>query len=321
MYGYEYTNHLILNEQMVNLWQEEDGKKVAEVWVLPGYGANLCRFKVDNIDYLYPAPQKLVDIRHYGTPVLYPTPGIVRGEKFTFDGSLYRFPANRGSIFRHGFAMGQKFLFSEPIVSEDGVTLKTSLGIFRDHPLYYLFPIANRLDIDFTLKNRSVRIDITVTDLDTQKRFPFGFGLHPYFNLIGPREENLIQVPVKKWLDQAENQLIDPNDSPIDFRSPTTVPETAIDEVWTGLTSEASPSIIYQSVGKRLVLHATDDFTHFVTYEPENAPYVCLENWTCSPDAHNLYAGEKNDVAHLLILNPGEVFTGSVQFSIEPLNN
>ena len=55
MYGYEYTNHLILNEQMVNLWQEEDGKKVAEVWVLPGYGANLCRFKVDNIDYLYPA--------------------------------------------------------------------------------------------------------------------------------------------------------------------------------------------------------------------------------------------------------------------------
>ena len=182
---------------MVNLWQEEDGKKVAEVWVLPGYGANLCRFKVDNIDYLYPAPQKLVDIRHYGTPVLYPTPGIVRGEKFTFDGSLYRFPANRGSIFRHGFAMGQKFLFSEPIVSEDGVTLKTSLGIFRDHPLYYLFPIANRLDIDFTLKNRSVRIDITVTDLDTQKRFPFGFGLHPCFNLIGPREENLIQVPVK----------------------------------------------------------------------------------------------------------------------------
>lgn len=319
MYGYKYENHLLLNQNIVELWQEENGERVAEAWIIPEFGANLCRFKVDGLDYLYPAPRKVVDLRRYGTPVLYPFPGRVKDEKFNFDGSLYRFPANRDNLFLHGYVLGQKFKFSEPVVTEDSVSLNTSIEIVPNHPLYYLYPTSNRLDLNFTLQNKSLKIEVRVTNNDPLKRFPFGFGLHPYLNIHGPKESVYVQVPMQKWLNQETDELFDPTQSPADLREPTAINDLIIDEVYTGMTPDKPQSLTYTTIGKRFVIQASELFTHSVVYQPKEAEFFCLENWTCSDDAHNLYDQGKVEAAHLTILEPGESINASIEFRIEDI--
>ncbi len=317
MYGYEYQDHLTLKKRLVRLWQETDGKTVAEAWVLPEFGANLCRLKIDGNDYIYPAAEEVADFRHYGSPILCPFPGEMTDEKFTFDGQLYRFPANRGDVFRHGFVMGEKFNYSTPEVTEESVTFKTSIGITPDHPLYSLFPIVNRLDLNFTLQEKKLKIDVRITNEDPEKRLPFGFGIHPYFNIIGPRNTVKVLVPMQKWLNAETHSLQDPAESPADLRQPVSLDGLVIDEVWTGMVPEQPHCIFYESIGKKMSISASDIFTHSVTYCPEGADFCCLENWTSSYDAHNLYTKGKQEIAHLLILNPAESITGTLEFAVE----
>ena len=40
----------------------------------------------------------------------------------------------------------------------------------------------------------------------------------------------------------------------------------------------------------------------------------CLENYTCPTDAHNLYAKGFEDIAHLLIVKPGDKREGWIEY-------
>lgn len=319
MYGFEIEKHAALHQDMIRLWRNNGDETVAEAWILPEYGANFCRFKVDGVDYLYPAPQKVLDFRHYGTPVLYPFPGVMKGAKFSFDDRLYRFPPNRGDLYRHGYVMDEKFNYSDPQVSESGVTCKTSIEITPLHPLYALLPISNRLDLNFTLEDRQLRIDLTVTNIDPGKRFPFGVGLHPYFNIIGSKEETLFRVPADAWVDRDEERLVDIADAPRDFRNLTPIDDLVIDDVWKGMRPEHPQVIEYRSIGKQVNIYASEIFRVGVTFRLEKADYFCLENWTSSHDPHNLHASGKQDIANLMILNPGESVSGTVIYQIRDL--
>lgn len=319
MYGYAVEKHVALQQDMIRLWQKEGDEVVAEAWILPEYGANLCRFKVDETDYLYPAPQKVLDFRHYGTPVLYPFPGVITDAKFTFDDQLYRFPPNRGDLYRHGFVMDEKFNYSEPIILDNGVMCRTSIEIHPHHPLYALLPISNRLDLDFTLEDRQLRIDVKVTNTDPEKRFPFGFGVHPYFNIIGTKDNTMIQVPAKAWVDRDEEKLVPIQEAPRDFRTLTPIDDLVIDDVWKGMTPEQPQTIEYRAIGKKVTIYASEIFEVAVTYRMEKADFFCMESWTTSHDPHNLYAKGKQDIANLSILNPGESVTGSLTYQITDL--
>jgi aldose 1-epimerase len=320
MYGFEYSsNHPDLNQPMICLWFEKDGIREAEARLLPEFGANLCGFMVHGIEFLYPAPQPVVDPRHFGTPVLYPFPGIISGRRLVFDGVEYTFPANRGEIYRHGYVMGEKFSCSKPVITEDSVSVKTWLEVNRDHPLYNIFPIENCLELTFTLKSDRITIDILATNLDPYKRFPFGFGLHPYLNIIGPRDTVYVQVPMEKWLNLTSGDLPDPSFGPADLRQPTSLSNLVIDDIWWGMKPDAPQSLSYQAISRKFSVIASEIFTHSVTYCPKGAGFFCLENWTCSPDAHNLAAKGRTEAAHLLILDPGQSVSGTVSYLVETI--
>ena len=65
-----------------------------------------------------------------------------------------------------------------------------------------------------------------------------------------------------------------------------------------------------------LVLESDEAFTHLVVYTP-NQPFFCVENQTCSTDAHNLASAGKKREAHLQICPPGQVRKGWVRFMVE----
>jgi aldose 1-epimerase len=57
-----------------------------------------------------------------------------------------------------------------------------------------------------------------------------------------------------------------------------------------------------------------------VVYAQPRNPFFCVENQTCSTDAHNLYARGLQDAAHLLFAPEGGKSMGWIQFRISPLN-
>lgn len=299
--------------------QSDGDRSVAEVTILPGHGANIRRYAVDGIEYLYPAPEPLVDRRHFGVPVLYPFPGIVRGCGFEFDGRRFELKPNRGTFYRHGYVIEEPFASAEPVVTPNGVSASFTYTLQPGNPLFTEFPIENRLTLTITLSDRRLQVGVEIADLDPENRLPFGFGLHPYFNLHGPRDTIQIRVPMKLRVDPDRGTLADPALGTYDLRSERTIEDMVIDDVFQGMTPDQPMTLTYGAIGKRLTISAGEPFTHSVVYSPEGAPYICLESWTCSHDAHRLYADGKQDAAHLIILPPGETIRAAVEYRVDPV--
>jgi len=81
--------------------------------------------------------------------------------------------------------------------------------------------------------------------------------------------------------------------------------------------SADKPAVIYYDIlGVKLTLTASAFFTHAVVYTPPSRPFFCVENQSCSTDAHNLHAQGLLKEAHLAVLKPGESLAASVRLSV-----
>ena len=323
MYNYSVRKHPVLNTRMITLWQEEDHNRQAEIALLPDFGSNLCSYRIDGIEYLHQAPLPNLGVFYFGTPILYPFPSRTRNCKMSFDGVDYQFQDDDHGHTLHAFIRDHAFEMETPVITDENISVKTVLTIEKGHPIYQKFPIANRLEMRFLLEGKTLTYFMKVTNIDPHKRFPFGFALHPYFNVLGQRSSVKIQVPAKKWMDQIDllptGELFDLKDAPVDISQPQPLSELDLDDVWFGMEPDKPQSIHYERLHRKLVMHASEIFTHSVTYTPAGQPYFCMENQTCATDAVNLSASGKEEEAHLLILEPGESTEGWVRFSIEAL--
>ena len=104
-----------------------------------------------------------------------------------------------------------------------------------------------------------------------------------------------------------------------DISQPTALSELDLDDVFYGLAESKPQVIYYDKLGKTVTLTASDMFTHSVVYTPAQAPFFCIENQSCSTDAHNLYAQGLVDESHLLILDPGESMSSYVEIAVADL--
>ena len=323
MYGYNFAKHPVLDQKIICMWSEEDHDRKREVRLLPQYGANLYSYQVDGIEYLHQAPMPVIGKKFFGIPLLYPFPNRVGNCRFTFDGTEYVLPDNDGGRTLHGLISDAPFEVETPVVTDEEISVKTWLEIPSGHPIYKIFPIANRLEVTYTLGTEGLKLTFKVTNLDPSKRFPFGLGIHPYFNVHGLRSQVRIQVPAKKWMEAVNlmptGKLVDLDDAPADLTNPTPLTGLNLDDVWYGMDPMKPMTISYDALGKRLSVYATKIFTHSVTFTPPCEAFFCLENQTNSTDCHNLYAKGLEEESHLLILNPGESVSGSILMKVESI--
>ncbi len=297
----------------------DTGKERAAVELAPEGGANLFGFSVDGTDYIVDFTQEAGQ-ELLGSPVLYPTPNRVRNATFEFEGDVFTFAANDGTNFLHGLVKDSPWVYDEPVVADDGICVTTRIAFEPGTEIFRRFPIRNTLEIKLTLRPDSIRYDFTVTNSDEKRRLPHGLAIHPYFPIIGPRESIRIQVPATQWM-EAENllptgRLLDLQDGPADMREPTPLSELDLDDVFWGMESRKPATIFYDSIGKKVTLTASEFFTHAVVYCPPDKSFFCLENQTCSTDAHNLYNRGLTNEAHLSILNPGTVLTEWIEIKV-----
>lgn len=303
-----------------------------QVELVPEAGFNVGSLKVDGTEMLR-HPDSIEKLRGvaYGVPILYPTPNRVRDAAFTFQGREYRFPANNGPNFIHGLVHSVAWDVVETSIREDRqggqaghtVSVTGGLSFQPQNDLFQRFPFPHTLRVTVSVTAEAVRWTYEVDNRQGTEPIPFGFALHPYFQYLGSREHTYVEIPASHVMEAVDllptGKLLPLDDHPLDARQPTSLAQIQADDVYYGLDPDRPTRIGFRDAGYELALHTSRDFTHLVLYSPDR-PFFCVENQTCSTDAHNLAASSHQDVAHLMVCPPGEIRQGWVEYRPEKTN-
>jgi aldose 1-epimerase len=195
-----------------------------------------------------------------------------------------------------------------------------SLDCGESAPFHKLFPHPHALKLTITVTNNAVRWDYAVDNSAGTTHVPFGFALHPWFLYQGERKETLLTVPATHWMEAVNllptGKLIALEETKLDARKGRSLEGFVIDDVYFGLRPDAPTRIEFRDKGLAIDLAASADFTHLVVYTPEGQPWFCVENQTCSTDAHNLHENGLKRESNLLIVEPGKSHSGWIEYRI-----
>ena len=176
--------------------EAEINKHKIEAEVLPHLGANLASFKVDGRELIYFSRERLLQQDFYsGCFMMFPTPCRLTGAKYTFAGKKIRQIKYGKDVFIHGLIRDETFA-----VARDGANLVCSIEIGKGHPVYEGYPFDCKLTLTFTLVQRGLEIKFKYENTG-QQRAPFGYGLHPFWQIPDERKDVFIQVPCKYVLE------------------------------------------------------------------------------------------------------------------------
>lgn len=292
--------------------------------VVPEAGCNVFSIVHDGREMLK-KPELLKDLPGfvYGNPICYPTPNRVANAEFTFEGKTYKFPANNGKNFLHGLVHNVPWEY----VGAEGTATETTLHcriVFKDGTEWFkLFPFPHTLKLAINVKEGAVKFTYTVDNSMGSGPVPFGIAFHPWFLYQGTRAGTFLKVPATSLYEVSDSsptgliptgKLLPLDGNPKDLRTSRTLEDFVIDDVFHGMVPEKPAEIDFKEAKLKLTLPATADFSHMVVYTPKE-PWFCVENQTCSTNAHNL-AAAGNKEANLIVVPKGQSHVGSAEFRI-----
>jgi len=286
--------------------------------VAPELGNNLYCFKVGTHEIVHYDPEFALTSYCTGNPILYPIPNRCENCRYTFEGKGYWQQKNNIPIFLHSLVYDEAWSYRTPVVTDTDARLETYLKIDETHPVYQGFPFPHTITITYRLTETGLEMTHRVENEGTQN-LPFGLSYHTYFSKLSGENDTLLQIPSPYIMEFTEallptGKLLDAADQPVDLRTPAPVGSLNLDTCFTACDESAQAVIDYTTLGLQIQINGTDDFTHVQVYTPQGAPFFCVEMQTCSGDVMNLSAKGYTREAHLLVVKPGEVHTGTLQF-------
>jgi aldose 1-epimerase len=186
--------------------------------------------------------------------------------------------------------------------------------------MFEAFPFPHRIGLSFTLTARGIRVEYAIENHGVEE-LPFGFGLHPYFMKLDGDEGTFVSLPAVAAMEATPDllptgRLLEVAGTALDLRRPVTVGTLDLDHVFTRIEPDRHARVEYRKIGLAVDLEAAADFSHLVLYTPRGERFFCLENQTCSTDAHNLSARGFAEVSGLKTVAPGAVHHGSVRYAV-----
>jgi aldose 1-epimerase len=294
------------------------GKTVAKL--VPAAGCNLYSIEFDGVELLR-KPKSLKELPGfaYGNPVLYPTPNRIRGAVMQWDGATYTFPDNNNGNFLHGLVHSIEWRVDKVTTDATTASILCSVEFKPGTTRYDLFPFAHTLHLKTTVRDGSARFEYTVENTG-DKPLPFGVAFHPWFLNHGSREDIYLTVPATHIFESVDllptGKLIPLDGSPFDCRKPRKLQGFVVDDVWHGLTPGEPAVIDYRAAKLKISLPATADFKNLVVYTHQPDTF-CVENQTCSTDAHNLHTKGLVKEASLQVVPPKGKTSGAAEFQFE----
>jgi len=292
------------------------------VRIVPQAGCNVESIRFKGTELLK-TPKSLKDLPGfmYGVPVLYPMPNRVRDGAFTFDGRKFTFPPNNNGNFLHGLVHSVAWQGGD--INLGNVGSLTYLCPFEPgNEPFKSFPFPHLLKLEIQVANHSVRWIYTVDNSKGDKPVPYGFALHPWFLYQGSRRDTFVTIPATHLMAAEKllptGKLLDlAGQADFDARQPRSLEGFVRDDVYYGMTPEQPALIDFRAARLKITLSTSAEFTHLVLYTPKDEGWFCVENQTCSTDAHNLFARGLKKESHLQVVEPGQTGSGWVEYKFE----
>jgi len=255
-----------------------------------------------------------------GIPILFPFPGRIQGTQLFWNGQIYQLEEGDGlGNAIHGFVHRRPWRVIES--SADRVVGQFQASV-DDPAILESWPADFCITATYTLAGTALQISYKIENPDNRP-LPCGLGTHPYFRVpLGGEDKNAceVRVPVSSRL-LLDNMIAtgqsEPIDNPEQFRDGLRFGAMSFDNIFGELSFRdgACASQIRDPAGSTLTMMFNDMFQYCVLYNPPHREAVCIEPYTCIPDAFRL-AREGID-AGLRVLQPGESFLAEVEIRID----
>lgn len=294
-----------------NVYLLENGK--LRIWVAPEDGMNISQIEYENQVVVKFENERFENNQTHSVPVLYPTPNRVRDFKFTFEGVEY-------DALMHGFAKNQQFKITAVHSDDREAAIEGVLEIKKGDALYGMFPFESALKIKIAVCENEIRYRYTVCNY-SDKKLPYGFAIHPFFNKNG--ENVKLQVNAASVMAMSEEklptgELINADSTEYQLLQPVDIESLGLDHVYTNILKQPVARIMYEKFS--IELDTTNDFSHIVVYTPPKEPFFCIENQTCSTDAHNMYNKGYEGLSGLEVVSPQQEKSGEIKIKFIPQN-
>ncbi len=246
-----------------------------------------------------------------GIPILFPFPGRIAGTGFEWEEKSYALEA--GDAFGnaiHGFVYNRPWRVTAQ--TESSLTTQFQASV-DDATILERWPADFKITMVYELHDRTLELRCTVENPDSRP-LPFGLGFHPYFRLPllgGHADECTVSLPVsRRWelRDMLPTGEISAVTNAADLQSGIAFRDMRFDDVFTGLIGRDGKcaAVIHEpSTGTRVDLAFDSQFRECVVYTPGHRGAVCVEPYTCVPNAINLQPTKDTG---LRVLERGGVF-------------
>ncbi len=291
------------------------------VKVVPQAGCNVASIHYRGVELLRQAPA-LTELRgfRHGVPILYPTPGRVANGRFKFGKRTFSFPADAELGVIHGIAnlVPWQVERAESAASASEISCGLSFKPGCEH--FDWFPVTHDLRVLIRISSNSIRWEYEVDNSAGDEAVPFGFGLHPWFLYQGARDNTWLTLRATEKEELADGMATGKRLSLAERGSSeikkVRIGREVLDDVYCILAHDQPTRIEFGDGQLSMSLQASQDFTHLVAYTPSREPWFCVENWTCPPDAHNLYARGLRRESCLQVVEPGGKCGGWIELTV-----
>ncbi len=324
-----------------------DGERVAvlrepatgsTVTLVPGIGSNVSKFQTvisgRSVEVLAEPPD-MATLRElptrWGSGVLFPYPGRVSGDSFTFGGDFVRLrPDPATGTAMHGVVRRRPWrVLSAGASHRGGAWVRTALNSRVDRISPDEWPYPFQISLTVRLLGGRLRTEIAI-DNKGGSVMPFGLGFHPYFptpfGRSGSQELCEVEIPAdERWIDLAHPPArvtaIEADEWPrvgkqigqIEVTSRTAHGESRNHWFFFRTTRNEQTTrflgrVVDQANDVEIRVFSSSEFKAAVFYTPPGLLTASIEPHTCMPNAFNLHGTVENDPG-LDTIAPGERWT------------
>lgn len=319
----------------------------SEAWILPAVGASCVRFTTavggSPLDVIgLPASWDAFHGRPtlFGSAILAPFPGRIRGGRFRFLGHDYQLPINEpdpGNAI-HGCVSRRPWRVVASASDDAGAEATFRIGADETPDLLGEFPFPFRLTMTVRLSGGRLTHAFVAENLGGEP-MPFGLGLHPYVPLPlggeGSVDEQEIWIDAPYYWEQSGFMPVGTtvrSSESIDLRRPRSLralasvglggPDRLLNFCHSQFTHEHAPApgpsgvssgVRNPAAGREVVVEADAAFPALVFYIPPTRDKVSFEPHTCVPNAFNLQ--DEGVRAGTIVLGPGGFWRGTTTIS------
>jgi aldose 1-epimerase len=277
----------------------------------PAAGGSVARFTCDGVDLLRPMTAEAIASGRGNNAALYPLVPFsnrIRDGRLAFGSETYRLARNWPGVNHpmHGDGWAKAW----DVVRSDAVSAELAYAHERAGEQGG-WPFRYRARQSYRLADDRLTIAIALDNLE-DRSVPAGIGLHPFF----VRESDTILACRTEAVWRADAEVLPVERIAVpqhwDLANGRQVDTVALDNCFEGWDGRAA--IVWPGRHLRLDVEATLPFRHLVIYTPPGQPFFCVENQTCSTDAHNLHERGLKKESNLIIVQPGKRHTGWIEY-------